>query len=396
VKGAGVGDYLASGQVHIGSVLELAGRLEPLSVQTIVTSPPYWGLRSYLPADHPDKAHELGGEATPEEFVANLVAVFAALRACLKDDGTIWLNLGDSYASGGRSSYGGFQPDTKQATHTAVKSAPRAPHPPGIPEKSLLLIPHRVALALQADGWVVRSAITWAKKSPMPGSCTDRPTSATEMVFLLSKNPTYYYDAVAVAEPSVSDHPSGNGYKRPQQISRDGRGSDDQWMPQATRNMRNFWLLGPEPFADAHFAVFPSEIPRRAIRAGTSQAGECASCGRAWVRAVERSFRPMTDRSAAKLAKDSGAKGLDASSRWGDVPRGYTDTETTGWAPQCACPPGTPTRPQIVLDPFSGSGTTGEVAHQEGRRFVGIDLDERAVGWHRDRLAKLPVGRLFA
>lgn len=447
-EGRDVGEYLAPGAVHVGDVFDLAPRLEPQSIQIIVTSPPYFGLRDYgtgtWEGGDPACSHQkvsdpaaavatstlgggkkttghlqegfkgscarcgatrvdrqLGMEATPEAFVANLVAVFAALRDCLKDDGTIWLNLGDSYTSGGRGSYGSFQPDSKQATHTAIKSAWRAPHPPGIPEKSLLLIPHRVALALQADGWVIRSAITWAKKSPMPESCTDRPTSATEMVFLLSKNPTYYYDAVAVAEPSVSDHPSGNGYKRPQQISRDGRGSDDQWQPQATRNMRNFWLLGPEPFADAHFAVFPSEIPRRAIRAGTSERGECAECGKAWVRCVERAGSTWEARKAAGEPMRAGAHPearYTTSKIHGKDPEWLASRAIVAesWAPQCACPPGTPTRPQLILDPFLGSGTVAEVAHEEGRRWIGFDLDERARQWTADRLAKLPVGRLFA
>jgi DNA modification methylase len=400
MKGAGVGDYLAPGQVHIGSVLDLAGRLEPQSVQTIVTSPPYWNLRSYLADDHPDKAKELGNEATPEEFVANLVAVFGALRPALKDSGTLWCNLGDSYAN--ERSWGG-KSGAKNATSDAGGYR-RTKIGPGLGNKQLVGIPWRMAFALQADGWILRSDLIWSKVNPMPESATDRPTKAHEYIFLLSKSPRYFYDATAVQEPVTGGtHAKGTKKSPPKSLQHeDARAKvknnrsfmEATWDAVERRNLRSVWDVAVGNFPDSHFATFPPDLIRPCILAGTSERGECVACGRAWVRVVERSFRPMTDRSAAKLAKDSGAKGLDASSRWGDVPRGYTDTETTGWAPQCSCD--APTRPQLILDPFMGSGTTAMVAHEEGRRWIGFDLDERARRWTADRLAKLPVGRLFA
>ena len=137
-------------------------------------------------------------------------------------------------------------------------------------------------------GWWLRSAVTWCKRAPMPESVEDRPTSATEQIFMLSKSAAYFYDRFGFTEPSVADHPSGNGYRRDEQLSRGGPGQDASWQPQATRNMRNYWVLGPEPYPAAHFAVFPSEIPRRAILLGTSERGVCAACGAPWGRVVER------------------------------------------------------------------------------------------------------------
>jgi len=178
---------------HFGDCREVMRRLtvEGVKVQMCVTSPPYWGLRDY------GHAGQLGLEPTPQKYVANMVEVFGLVREMLADDGVLWLNLGDSYAGGGR---GGGSEDCKQRSNVGSLVAP-SPLGPGLKPKDLVGIPWRVAFALQADGWYLRSEITWCKRAPMPESVTDRPTSATEKIFLLSKSPDYYYNADAVRNP---------------------------------------------------------------------------------------------------------------------------------------------------------------------------------------------------
>ncbi len=400
-----MGDWLARNQVHIGDVRELAARLEPQSVQTIVTSPPYWNLRSYLDKDHPDKARELGGEATPDEFVANLVAVFAALRPALKDDGTMWINLGDSYAS-----------DSKWGGQTSGKHADgligtdyigRNRHLTGLPHKSLVMIPHRVALALQADGWIVRMDCVWHKPSPMPEPVTDRPTKAHEYMFLISKLPDYFYDAFAVREPNAEGAIERFGKNPAHSQNRKYEGMAGKtvagmetpvWRGDG-RNRRSVWTIPAGKFPDAHYATFPPELVRPCILAGTSAAGECSQCGKAWIRLVERERGYSHDvPKLSELAKTgvstNGTKGSTLSISGGS--KGWAEIGSkvvaTGWAPQCRC--GAPTRPQVVCDPFGGSGTTASVAHELGRDWLLTDIDERAIGWTNGRLQAFPVGVL--
>lgn len=297
-----------------GNALALAGTLAPLSVQTIVTSPPYFGLRDY------GNPEQFGAEESVEEFIEHLVDLFAALRPALADDGTLWLNLGDSYASepgwgrGGGSTLEGTQHSApgrsgKSAKQFDSKTRPRSVLPP----KNLIGVPWRVALALQADGWILRSDIIWAKPNPMPESVTDRPTKSHEYLFLLAKSSHHYYDADAIKETSTSDHPAGNvNHKYTDQYEAE-KGTNQQHRTKAglkrlagvegtTRNKRTVWAIPTQPFAGAHFAVYPPELIRPCILAG---------------------------------------------SRVGAT----------------------------VLDPFSGSGTTGMVATQEGRKYIGIDLN---------------------
>jgi len=229
-----------------GDCVEVMRELPDESVQTCITSPPYWGLRDY------GVEGQLGLEPTPEEYVANLVAVFREVRRVLRTDGTLWLNLGDSYTSGGR-----------------------APTPDGLKPKDLVGIPWAVAFALRADGWYLRSDIVWAKGNPMPESVTDRPTRAHEFIFLLSKSPRYYYDADAIREAD-SGRPSGNGFVRDHRLSYrnadgTGRGRDEQWEPGGGRNKRSVWTVAIQPFPGAHFATFPPALIEPCVLAGSAE-----------------------------------------------------------------------------------------------------------------------------
>jgi DNA modification methylase len=254
---------------------------------------------------------QLGLEPTPEAYVAAMVEVFRDVRRVLHDSGTVWLNVGDSYARNGGT--GGCGPNASVGNTTSGEQQRNCKTPDGLKEKDLCMIPWRLAIALQADGWWLRSVICWAKKSCMPESVTDRPTNSWEPIFLLAKSSKYFYDAEAVKEtaqdwsvggPGIgikeTHHyaPTNGGNAGLKGIAAKYKSGD---MPN-TRNQRNVWHLGPEPYADAHFATFPTEIPRRAIKAG---------------------------------------------SREGDT----------------------------ILDPFTGSGTTGEVAIMEGRNFIGCELN---------------------
>jgi site-specific DNA-methyltransferase (cytosine-N4-specific) len=184
--------------LHHGDALDVARGIEAGSVQTIVTSPPYYGLRSYLDADHDDKAAELGTEASMGEYVDRMVALFSELRRVLADDGTVWLVIGDTYVGNAGGGRGRSSAEGRRAIRQA-QVKPSGAVKFTLPEKNLLLVPARVALALQADGWILRKKIVWAKPNPMPEPVTDRPTSSHEEIYLFAKNARYYYDEADAA-----------------------------------------------------------------------------------------------------------------------------------------------------------------------------------------------------
>lgn len=294
-----------------GDCRELLDTMPKASVQCCVTSPPYFGLRDY------GVAGQIGHESTPDEYIAEMVAVFRKVRRVLRDDGTLWLNLGDSYA-GSWGNYGG-QNRGKPGGQRKKTSGSRAHQksydemenwrPPtsnkieGLKPKDLIMIPARVALALQADGWWLRSDIIWHKPNPMPESVTDRPTCAHEHVFLLTKSSRYFYDAGAIqeqlAESSIArlaqDVSAQSGSLRanggakmngPMKAvsrvdkqsghSRRHAGFNDRWDAIAKSkqqangaNARNVWTIATAPFSEAHFATFPPALAERCIKAGT-------------------------------------------------------------------------------------------------------------------------------
>ena len=254
--------------VHHGDCLETLRTLPANSVQCCVTSPPYWGLRDY------GVDGQIGLEQTPEAYVARLVEVFREVRRVLRDDGTVWLNLGDSYSGSGR----GQNPNGKQGTNRGTLFVPdnSGVVPDGLKPKDLVGIPWRVAFALQADGWWLRSDIIWHKPNPMPESVTDRPTKAHEYVFLLTKSARYFYDAQAVSEPSIYPDDdrkarSTTAQKRMPTDSIAGVRPGSATYP--TRNRRSVWSITPKPFKGAHFATMPPDLAELCILAGCPVGG---------------------------------------------------------------------------------------------------------------------------
>ncbi len=272
-------------RLYLGDVLDVLRRLPGKSVQCVVTSPPYWGLRDY----GTDKTKELGSEKTPEEFVEKIVEVFREVRRVLRDDGTLWLNLGDTY-SGGASGQNGTGDKTTMASPDRGQNE-RGPRPPykGLKPGNLVGIPWRVALALQADGWVLRQDIIWAKPSPMPESVRNRCTKAHEYVFLLTKSNKYFCDMVAIKNPNGRfDQKGVRGYREGvldnsaelNEIVGDGVGYSGS-------NKRSVWNISSQGYPGAHFATFPPKLIEPMIKAGTSERGCCAECGAPWRRVVE-------------------------------------------------------------------------------------------------------------
>lgn len=275
-----------------GNCLELLPKMEPNRFNCCVTSPPYWGLRDY------DCDGQLGLEPTPEEYVERMVRVFREVRRVLRHDATLWLNLGDSYATNGRNGFQGKNGGRKDRKFTAEKLP--AKKAVSIKSKDLIGIPWRVALALQQDGWYLRSDIIWSKPNPMPESVTDRPTKSHEYIFLFSASSRYYYNAEAIKEPCVQDE-FANGFrggaycgnetfnnssggkrktsgnirrKHGEERGRPGNhlGASIPWEGN-TRNKRTVWEVATQPFPEAHFATFPQKLIEPCIMAGCPEYG---------------------------------------------------------------------------------------------------------------------------
>jgi len=242
----------------LGDCRETLKTLPDGSVNCCVTSPPYFGLRSYNGGDA-----ELGKEETPEAFVSNLVELFREVRRVLRDDGTVWLNLGDSYVGTGAK---GEHKDPKHPEgRNAQKETPTNYRVQGLKSKDLIGIPWRVAFALQADGWYLRQDLIWAKPNAMPESVKDRCTKAHEYIFLLSKSPKYYFDMNAMKEPAIyaGDNRGARGDKR--------RGTECNSMSGVTgefRNKRSVWTVTTKPYKGAHFATFPPDLIEPCVLAG--------------------------------------------------------------------------------------------------------------------------------
>lgn len=337
-----------SEKIICGDAHEVLKTLESESVDCVITSPPYFGLRDY------GMDAQIGLEDTPEAFTEALVAVFREARRVLKKEGTLWVNLGDSYNSGDSGGRGATSALNGRKVQAAQDNLNRSKDRStkrwgggqnkvrGLKPKDLIGIPWRVAFALQADGWYLRSDIIWAKKNCMPESVTDRPTRSHEYIFLLSRSPKYYYDADAIKEPveyfdkRVIDGfvpKSDNGKHRGDVQAASKRkqdnvgnqtytGFNDRYTPQTHRNKRDVWHIATTPYTEAHFATFPEKLVEPMIMAGCPEGG-------------------------------------------------------------------------TVLDPFSGAATTGLVAKKLGRNYIGIELNPEYVEISERRLNSIPSS-LFA
>jgi DNA modification methylase len=405
-------------QILEGHVLDVLPTLPAGWFHCCVTSPPYWGLRNY------GVEGQLGLEQSLDEFIENMVAVFREVKRALRDDGTLWLNMGDSYSTdtkwGGSSSNKNEAKQGYAARFIKTKS--------GCKPKDLCGVPWMLAFALRADGWFLRSDVIWHKKAPMPESVYDRPTKAHEYVFLLTKKARYFYDAIAGAEPVTGGaHARGDGVN-PKAASIDagnhrGRPKQNESFSAAvnelvdSRNARTVWSLSPESFSGAHFATMPTELVRRALLAGTSEKGCCPTCGKPMVRELEKvrvATRPGTD---TKIRVPSGwntGEGnhntIDGYYDNGQAPaaeklgkavtsavhhspevvgnrdpyRHVTTKNTIGWKPGCEC--NAKPVPCRVLDPFSGAGTTAMVARRLGLHATGIELNPEYAAMSRKRI----------
>lgn len=254
--------------VIVGDCIAGMETLEAGSVHTCVTSPPYFGLRDY------QMDGQIGLESTPEAYVARLVEVFREVRRVLRDDGTLWLNLGDSYATQGGAGTQGTTGQRANRRHTAAMASAKGV-PEGLKVKDLIGIPWRVAFALQADGWYLRQDIIWHKPNPMPESVTDRCTKAHEYIFLLSKGPRYFFDAEAMKEPGVI--PAGTkgakgGAARAAVAGVNSRPPEYK-VYDGMRNRRSVWTVTTKPFKGAHFATFPPDLIEPCVLAGCPVGG---------------------------------------------------------------------------------------------------------------------------
>ena len=252
-------------QLHQSNASELP--VDDESIDCVVTSPPYWGLRDY------GVDEQIGLESTTEKYVENMVNVFREIKRVLKSSGTVWLNLGDSYIGTGHK---GDYTDTKYKEGRNGQTVAINNKVAGYKSKDLVGIPWMVAFALRADGWYLRSDIIWNKPNPMPESVKDRPTKSHEYIFLLTKSPTYYYDADAIREPLDTPlHKPGNKTAYGV-VMRDDFGNDDMdrvWGNPEGRNKRSVWTVNTHPYPDAHFATFPEKLVEPCILAGSPLGG---------------------------------------------------------------------------------------------------------------------------
>ncbi len=399
-----------------GHVMDRLRDLPDESVHCICTSPPYYGLRDYglepviwepvryapmtgVPEmTQPAWRGCLGLEPNPALYIGHLVQVFREAKRVLRADGTFWLNLGDSYASGNRKT----RDADKKLDARGMDMRPADPL--GIKPKDLMGIPWRVALALQADGWWLRSDIVWEKSNAMPESVMDRPTRSHEMIFLFSKSQKYFYDHIAVMEPANSQQSAQAGSfrrsasKRAQCIPGQSAGTHRPDRPATVfandvRNRRDVWTVPTQPFKGAHFAVFPPDLVDPMIRAGTSEKGVCPICGTPWIRVIEREHgdAPASyNGSSFHTGKTRVAR--EPLANVGAGPR-TTLLHTAGWQPGCHCDTaglGCEAVPAVVLDPFGGSGTVAIAAEALGRdwRLIEANPEYAAMAEARIREAR--------
>ena len=328
-----------STKLIVGDCRQALQTLPDQSVHCCITSPPYYGLRNY---EHSD---QIGQEKSPDGYVQELVVVFDEVHRVLRNDGTLWLNLGDTYSN--RDEW-------------------------GLKKKDLMGIPWMAAFALRSAGWYLRSDIIWEKPNPPPSSIIDRPTPSHEYVFLLTKTGDYFYDSTAIRDYSRSD---------------------------TGRNRRTVWTISPSSssFRSSHFAVFPEDLCAIMIKAGTSEKGCCKSCKSPVSRQVGRTSMVNIETPRSKKLKEVSKRNI-LSGRMDRAP----EVRTVGWGTSCNCKTST-TIPCLILDPFVGSGTTLLTSQRLGRRGLGIeinsefaDIAEQRIKDHRSSMMKPLSQTLFS
>ncbi len=388
-------------QIFCGDALDVLREMPDASVHMCATSPPFYGLRDY------GVEGQIGLEDSPDAWVARLVEVFREVRRVLRDDGTLWVEIGDSYASSQASDNRTSEERSKSSTlgpkrdglggqnaaHVAVSFEPRKLNS-GVKPKDLIGQPWLLAFALRADGWYLRSEIIWARPNPMPESVTDRPTKAHSTVFLLSKKPRYYMDMEAIREALIYPeqlHQSAGVSRvtdaRGQSARETGR-TDGFTRPlrnagnPAGANARSVWQIATEPTPFAHFATWPQKLVQRMILAGTSDRGVCPECGAPRVRVTETSRQEQdVERIRNVGGRTDGFTRTKASGGLRPV-----EVSTLGWRPSCSHE--ADPIPATVLDIFGGSGTTAIVARKLGRRAILIELNESYAALAADRLSQ--------
>lgn len=421
-------------EIRIGHVIDRLREMPDRSVHMVWSSPPYYALRSYgtepqvwggnercqhewgepVPYTGPAASQgktrarvsrrnnhrtdardrprgalcihcgawsgEHGLEPSVEMWLANELAIWREVRRVLRDDGTLWINIGDTYAS----TVNGREAAKVENDDRAFRDKPFSTAVGRFKPKDRMMLPARLAIAMQEDGWFLRDEIVWGKLNPMPSSVKDRCTPAHEMLYMFAKRRHYFYDAVAIQEPTTGGtHARRKDGKTVKAID-GGAGFDrrvDSFVydnePREMRNKRSIWWLPIEPFPGAHFATAPTSIVRPCILAGTSQRGVCPSCGAPWVRVVKRQAMVM-ERSGYSQATGK------RQHLGGDMivpPR----ADTIGWKKGCRCADADPV-PATVLDPFGGAGTTGLVADEIGRNAILLELHPVSAEIARDRI----------
>ena len=375
------------------SCIDKIKELEDNSIDCVVSSPPYFGLRDY------GVEGQFGLEKTYQDYIANTVKVFETFKPKLKDTATIWWNIGDSYASFrpmGTSDNGQYKSGltgNRYATHLKLNDIGRSGKTSKVPgnhyrgrgkisgclkPKDLLMIPNRVAIALQEAGWYIRSEIVWHKPNPMPESVRDRPTSCHEKIWLITKNKKYYYDAASIKEPAKDwgsrDRKKGSAFVDGTPGRSKQSGGKDCNFAEKGRNKRNVWTITTKPFRGAHFATFPKDLIEPCIKAGCPEQ-VCVECKTPYI-AIKEKVGEFQRRWSKNNQENSPYE------KQGSMQNIYKDK---GYKKDCNCKTDK-FESGVVLDPFAGAGTTGLVAKENNRNAVLIELNGEYMAMAKKRI----------
>lgn len=377
----------------VGDVVYQLRRLPSQSVHLVVTSPPYYRIRDY---GHPG---QIGLEPTGEEYLAKLVSVFREVRRVLRTDGSMYVNMSDSWVGGGRGKDVGSTLEGSRDSQTESRKVAPGKGVFGLKEKQLIGMPWRLALALQADCWWLREDNIWEKKNIMPQSADDRTTRSHEYVFHFARALRYFYDAIAVEEPQSENERArrlkqqAKGNRTVYKLKRDAlsgqppQGANGAALAmKGTRTLRSVWRISTGKYRDPagsglhkrHFAIFPEQLVKLLVLSGTSERGVCSLCGAPWRRLVRptESYRELLEANLGRNHNKDRAEDLRTGRYGTGLARFHNilpDYRTVGWERSCRCLLGEAV-PAVVLDPFMGSGTTAVACERLGRDWVGIEL----------------------